>query len=49
VITHHVVLQSLLQGRLSPEDAVTQGLLVFADGDASPVEQLFALGLDQTS
>ena len=45
VLTHHVVLQSLLAGDMTPEQAMARGLLTYADGDAAPVRQLFVKGL----
>jgi hypothetical protein len=45
VVTHHVVLQALLDGRLTVEEAASRGLLAYADGESAPVEQLFRLGL----
>ena len=45
VVTHHVVLQSLLEGRLTHEEAVARGLLTYSDGDFLPVQQLFRAAL----
>ena len=45
VVTHHVVLQALLDGSLTFEEAVSRGLLTYADGDTAPVRQLFEMGL----
>ena len=45
VITHHVVLKSLLDGSLTAEEAVARGLLTYSDGDAVPIRQLFETAL----
>ncbi len=44
VLTHRAVLEALLEGTLSPEQAVEKGLLVFAGGDTGPVQQVFRQG-----
>lgn len=49
VITHHVVLQSLLNGGLSVEEASSRDLLAYADGDTAPVREMFRLGLGSRS
>ena len=45
VVTHHAVVQALLNGSLTPGEAVARGLLTYADGEAGSVRQLFEVGL----
>lgn len=45
VVTHHVVLKSLLDGSLTAEEALARGLLTYADGDTVPIRQLFEAAL----
>jgi hypothetical protein len=45
VVTHHAVLQTLLNGDLTAEEAVARGLLTYSDGDPLPVRQLFTAAL----
>ncbi len=45
VITHHAVVQVLLDGSLMVQEAVARGLLIYADGDTLPVRQLFDAAL----
>ncbi len=44
VLTHHAVLEALLDGTLDPQQAIGQGLLVFTGGDSVPVQQVFRQG-----
>ena len=44
VLTHHAVLEALLQGTLSAEAAAARGLIAFAGDDADPVRRLFESG-----
>ncbi len=44
VLTHHAVLEALLDGTLDPQQAIEQGLLVFTGGDPGPVRQVFRQG-----
>ena len=45
VLTHQLVLEALLRGSLTAEDALDQGLLVFSGDDADVVRKAFNSGL----
>jgi hypothetical protein len=45
VVTHHAVLQTLLNGDLTAEEAMAHGLLTYSDGNALPVQRLFTAAL----
>lgn len=49
VLTHHGVLQALLQGSLSPDRAEELGLLAFSGGDSTPVQRAFEIGFRRQS
>lgn len=44
VLTHHAVLEALLDGSLALEQAAEKGLLVFSGDDVQPVEKVFRQG-----
>jgi hypothetical protein len=45
VVSHHAVLQALLNGKLTVEEAVSRGLIVYADGDPGTVNRILEMGL----
>jgi hypothetical protein len=49
VLTHHGVLQALLQGSLSPDRAEELGLLAFSGSDSAPVQRAFEIGFRRQS
>lgn len=49
VLTHHVVLEALLQGSLSVAQATDLGLISFSGTETEPVQHLFEIGFGVTS
>ncbi len=49
VLMHHAVLQALLRGTLSPEQAVKHGLIAFSGSDSEPIQRAFGVGFQGQS
>jgi hypothetical protein len=49
VLTHHAVLQAMLDGELAADEAAAVGLLAFVGEGAESVRKVFELGLDSSA